>query len=72
MVFQSDVSSDVIGFIDFISDAHVCIMLFEPTEINANGAIQISETCDWEPRMREIMEEDLNIARMWLDEIVEL
>lgn len=65
-VFGSNDTDCVIGFIDFVSDTDVAIMLFEPMEITYDiGAINIAESCDCSARLREILEDDHEIATMW-------
>ena len=64
LVFENNDSDEIIGFIDFVSDCEISVMLFEPMELK-DFMIQIAETCDFEPRLLEIFEEDKDIARAW-------
>jgi len=56
----------IVGFIDFVSDSDLSIMLFEPilTPMNENFT-HISDTCDWETRLQEIMADDFDMNEMW-------
>ena len=57
---------EIIGFIDFVSDAHVGIMLFFPVEFHPNSPpIHIAETCDWQTRLGEIMRDDPQMEQFW-------
>lgn len=67
-IFPSDESDEIIGFIDFVSDASLCIMLFEPGEISDEvGATSIADECDYQTRLAEIISEDPEIREMWAD-----
>lgn len=66
-VFHTNDSSEVSGFIDFVSDNEIAVMLFEPTDIDLPNATSISEQCDWLPRLEEIFEADHEIREMWAD-----
>ena len=67
-VYQSDESDSVVGFVDFVSDCELSIMLFEPTDLDLEelNAVQISETCDYFPRLKDIFAADAQILDMWL------
>ena len=65
-VFDHNESDKVIGFIDFVSDESICIMLFEPTDLpDSIGATSISESCDWRHRLTDILAEDREVREMW-------
>jgi len=64
-VFENDESDDVIGFIDFVSDKEIAIMLFEPKVIDVPEAINISSQADWLHRLQEILNEDADIRELW-------
>jgi hypothetical protein len=64
-VFTDDDSEVVSGFIDFVSDCEMAIMLFEPEDVNVPGMVNISETCDWSIRLREIVTQDYEMANQW-------
>lgn len=73
-VHRDNESDMVIGFIDYVSDTHMALMLFEPKEIDLNDypdVIPISSSCDWLTRIREIFQEDPEIASIWSDIIDE-
>ena len=57
---------EIIGFIDFVSDCEVAIMLFVPMDVPDDiGAVCIAEECDYMARLREIFDEYPEIADMW-------
>lgn len=64
-VYESNDSDDIIGFVDFVSDSHIAIILFEPKEISYEGAVNISDNIDWEDRLQEIIDEDPEIGELW-------
>lgn len=67
-VHISDDSDEIIGFIDFISDNEMAIMLFKPTEIPDNiSAINISEECDYMTRLQEIFVENPVMRNYWME-----
>lgn len=63
-VFLDMVDNEIRGFIDFVSDSEVAVMLFEPTDLPDHVTL-ISETCDWEARLEEILVEDPQMAVLW-------
>lgn len=64
-VFANNESEDLVGFIDFVSDCEICIILFEPTDDLVEDKIHIAETCDWVSRLKEIMADDPDMEDMW-------
>jgi len=66
-VFANNESEEAIGFIDFVSDCEICIMLFDPTETLNEDQIHISEECDWPARLKEIVDGDPEIRDMWME-----
>lgn len=77
-VILNEDSDDIIGFIDFVSDCEVAMMLFQPMEIEVHPNITIiAEECDAKSRFREIVKDDVEIAELWeeifkLDDYAEL
>ena len=69
-VFKNNDSDEIIGFIDFVSDKEISMMLFEPDDL-PEGSTSISETCDWLKRLKEIFEEDPEMEEYWKDMIYE-
>ena len=68
LVYEDNNSNSVIGFVDFISDCELAIMLFEPTEFPDDwDGILIDEECDYFTRLAEIMDQDPEIKDMWLE-----
>lgn len=67
-VFQSNQDSEIIGFVDFVSDCDVFIMLFEPMELQ-DFMTNIQSECEYLPRLTEIMKADSEIAQQWADVI---
>lgn len=55
----------VIGFVDFVSDTHFVVMLFQPMDLEWPEMINIAETCDPGVRLVEIIDENPEIAEMW-------
>lgn len=69
-VFGSDESEEIVGFVDFVSDSHIAIMLFKPTEIEDDmNAISISESCDFTTRLDEILEDNPYMLERWTDSL---
>ena len=66
IVFANNESDDIVGFIDFVSDCEICIMLFDPTDSITEDQIHIAETCDWVSRLKEIMADDPYMEDMWV------
>lgn len=64
-VYQDNNSNEIIGFVDFVSDHDLSIILFEQADVDIDGVTNISDKCDYEPRLREILSEDKEIADMW-------
>jgi len=64
LVFANNESTDIIGFIDFVSDCEMSFMLFGPIE-KEDYMINIAEVCDYEPRLSEIFKEDKFVAQEW-------
>jgi len=64
-VYSSNDDDEVIGFVDFVSDCDIAIMLFEPTDISVQGATHISQSCDTISRLIEIFNQDQEIREMW-------
>ena len=70
-VFESNDDNTVIGFIDFVSDCEIAIMLFGPKEISDDiGAINIAEECDFYSRLTEIFDENPDMGEMWREELL--
>lgn len=67
MIFENNEDSAVIGFIDFVSDCEVAIMLFDQCIIKGFKFKHIAETVDWETRLNEILLADYDMAIMWQD-----
>jgi len=71
-IFSEDGEDAIVGFIDFVSDCEVAVMLFTPRDLqNEPRATHISETCDFATRLEEIMDNDKEVADMWAS-LVEL
>lgn len=66
-VFGDDDSDTVKGFVDFVSDSEMAIMLFEPEELAGFDFIHIAEAVDWQARIQEIVNEDDEMYNMWRD-----
>jgi hypothetical protein len=65
--FVLDDSDDkIVGFVDFVSDCEMAIVLFEPMDINVPGMVNISSTYDWEKRLVDILDNDIDMALQWL------
>ena len=64
-VFEDNESDEPIGFIDFVSDHEMGIMLFETTEKNGFDFINISALVDWETRLQEIIDADPEMKEQW-------
>ena len=69
LVYVDENMEIVGGFIDFISDSHLCVMLFEPKEIPYPNVINIQTVYEDNTiiyaRLKEIMDNDPEIAEMW-------
>lgn len=67
-IFMDDDQTEPVGFIDFVSDCELAIMLFQPAFFNDDAPVTvIQEECDWEPRLREILDEDPEMWKLWED-----
>ena len=68
-VHAQDGDEPVIGFIDFVSDVSICIMLFEPTDLPLEkwDATNIAAECDFKTRLSEILRDDPEAREMWLE-----
>jgi hypothetical protein len=53
------------GFIDFVSDCEMAIMLFEPEELRGFEYKVIAPLCDWETRLQEIIDNDPEMKEVW-------
>lgn len=67
-IFADHEDMEVRGFIDFVSDCEVAIMLFKPEDVPDYVTV-IAEACDWEARLREILVEHPEMAELWSDEV---
>lgn len=66
MFVYDDYSGDTIGFVDFVSDTEMAIMLFEPTELSGFKYTKIADTADWETRLNQIFDEFPDVKSVWL------
>ena len=64
-VYEDEKIDQVVGFIDFVSDSYLVVMLFQPDDINIEGAINIQASCDVAPRLNEIFKENPSIRKLW-------
>ena len=64
-VFENDTSDTPIGFIDFVSDCELGIMLFETADKSGFEFINISALADWETRLQEIIDNDPEMRVLW-------
>lgn len=64
-VFEDDVSDEPIGFIDFVSDCEMGIMLFETADKMGFEFKNISAVVDWETRLQEIIDADPEMKEVW-------
>jgi hypothetical protein len=66
-VFEDDISDDLIGFIDFVSDESLHIYLFEPMVLDFECTVihrQVPEST-WQDRLHEIVEADDDLYMFW-------
>ena len=64
-LFEDDDSTDACGFVDFLSDCEIAFMFFEPVDV-PEGAIVIQEECSWLDRLKEILDEDPEMEKLWM------
>lgn len=71
LVYVDDDMELVGGFIDFISDSHLCIMLFEPKEVPYPDVINIQTVYEDQTfaykRLKDIMDDDIEIHELWTE-----
>ena len=63
-----DETDDVIGFVDFISDIDMCIMLFSPTDYEEFKFVNLAEKLEdsvWQDRLNEIVQADDEMHDFW-------
>jgi hypothetical protein len=67
-VFEDDEDDDIIGFIDFVSDASLYIWLFDSSdlEFDCDVIYEAVPATMWQARLHEIVEEDDEIYAFWL------
>jgi len=65
LVFEDDEAEIPKGFIDFVSDCEMAIMLFEAEDLKGFKFKSISKSVDWEKRLQEIIDEDPEMKEVW-------
>jgi hypothetical protein len=64
-VFEDNDADVPKGFIDFVSDCEMAIMLFEPEELKGFEYTHIASLVDWETRLQEIIDNDSEMKEVW-------
>ena len=66
-VYKNNECDEIVGFIDFVSDCEIAILLFQPTEMDLEemGAVNIAEEWEIIPRLKTILDQDPEIREDW-------
>jgi FtsZ-interacting cell division protein YlmF len=66
-VFENNNTTEIIGFISSVGKSKISIVLFEPKEISDTiGATNISNKCEWQGILDDIMTKDPTIKQSWM------